>query len=807
MRHMRVVLFLVTLLVTSSLPLASASEGRATPCTSVDMGAMPDPIIINDQECVQIALGELQPGTIVEFDVDADVNFDFLVFRSTGLPAYQNDQSYRSATYWAEDTVFEDMVGTARWHWTVPTDEGAKNWFVILDNLDHLGDDNQGAQGGSTLQLSFDVTFPTTSYWNIHDSLVQLGVNSHTKLVDENLMILDEGTQVTISAIPLQGNPDLFILTENQRLSYLDGTAPEFRVPGADLLQITSEGSVTWTVDAAHANQPLWLYADNEVGPTGGGDGSTEAIFTVIVELLPILDATITSTSTSLDVGALATISATDTPNLSNQVDTNAYEWDLDGDGIYELTGPSTDVFWQTEGTFPISLRVNGVDGRTHTSTLSIQVTDQSYPVAVINGGNNIVRGFGESFTLTSSSTDNFGIDREEWWADGNLIQSDSGTGNTFTYSFDSAGNHSVTLRAYDLANWSTDLTVNITIQDRTPPVLEAITGPKEVMAGEENTWRINATDPNSPQLTWFWDFDRSVDLDENGNTADDRQASGDLVTWTFTEGGDYSITCTVTNAQGLSSTREINVYVEAKPVEKSSTMTYVYGGGAILLALAVIVGGVFLYRSLNQRRAHQEMMEAEAARKAAEEAEANREVGREEQLSMFQNRGNESSGFARGGGNEMAEIAGVGAGYGTQQTMAQAPVQSVSDSALLSAFEEEDEPTVQPEPQPEPKPEVKPQSTTPTSTEKSSVLTSGIELPNVLNQPSPEPTPAPVVQTAPSPTPEPAPVEIESTPQSTEVRGACDECGQQYAVDMPIGVQQAQIACPKCGNLSVIRR
>ena len=42
--------------------------------------------------------------------------------------------------------------------------------------------------------------------------------------------------------------------------------------------------------------------------------------------------------------------------------------------------------------------------------------------------------------------------------------------------------------------------------------------------------------DPNSPQLTWFWDFDRSVDLDENGNTADDRQASGDLVTWSFSE-------------------------------------------------------------------------------------------------------------------------------------------------------------------------------------------------------------------------------------------------------------------------------
>ena len=121
-------------------------------------------------------------------------------------------------------------------------------------------------------------------------------------------------------------------------------------------------------MDADHSNQPLWLYADNEQGPTGGGDGSSEAIFTVIIELLPILDATITSTSVSLDVEESTTISATSTPNLSDQVDTNAYEWDLDGDGIYELTGASTDISWQTEGTFPISLRVNGVDGRTNTS-------------------------------------------------------------------------------------------------------------------------------------------------------------------------------------------------------------------------------------------------------------------------------------------------------------------------------------------------------------------------------------------------------------------------------------------------------
>ena len=54
-------------------------------------------------------------------------------------------------------------------------------------------------------------------------------------------------------------------------------------------------------------------------------------------------------------------------------------------------------------------------------------------PVAVINGGNNIVRGFGESFTVASSSTDNFGIDRKSGGADGSFIRSDLNR-KSFTY-------------------------------------------------------------------------------------------------------------------------------------------------------------------------------------------------------------------------------------------------------------------------------------------------------------------------------------------------------------------------------------
>ena len=792
-------LFVVSLLLLAILPLGSASQGRSTVCGTTDLGSIPDPIIISDQNCEQIALGILQPGTIVEFEVNGDVNFDFLVFRNAALQVYANDQSYRSSAYWAEETVFENMVNSARWHWTVPTDESEKNWWVILDNLAHPSDDGEGAQGGTSLQVNIDISFLTPNYWNLYDGLVHLPVNDHSKLIDENNLVLDEGTQIEISAIPMEGNPDLFILTESQRTGYLDGTAPEFRVSGADLLDITTEDSVIWTVDAAHANQPLYIYADNEQGPTGGGDGQSNAKFTVIVNLIPVINATISSASSSytigdyIDVGEKIILSANSTPNLSNQIDTSQFEWDLDGNGQFEFTGSWTEVSWAQEGSNTIHLRANGVDGRTDTSSITIDVDDVTNPSAIINGGSNIVRGFGESFILTSSSTDNFGIDREEWWADGNLIQSNNGTSNTFTYSFNSAGNHSVELKSFDLANRSSSATKLILIQDRTAPILEDISGPIEVKQGEQNSWRLNASDDESSMLTWKWDFDIETDADGDGDSTNDVQAAGDLVSWTFNEGGDYSVTCTVTNEQGISSSREVIVYVESKEESSSSSMELIYTIGGVLAALVIVVGIIGFILSVRRRSVHQEMMRVESERVAAEEAEAAREPTHEEQLSMYQSR-NETSSFQRAGsGGEMAEIAGVGLSYGSQRPAVSTPVQNASDVDLLAAFGEEDEPQPEETVTPEPEPKSKPAES---SAPQGSVIASGIQLPDVITRtspPSPEETkPKPIVQ---------------NQPHTTEVTGTCKSCNQQYAVDMPVEVSKARVDCPKCGESGIITR
>jgi len=807
----------IAVLLLSSVPSTGAAEGRAVSCTTTDLGLLPGQFNIADQGCEQVALGSLVPGTVVEFDLSANTDFDLLVFRANALPVYANEQSYRSDIYWASETVFESLTGNARWHWTVPLDESETNWYVVLDNMAHTGDDGMGSQGGGTVTIDLDITFPATNYWTLHDGLVQLGVNSHQKLVDENLLILDEGSQISISGIPMSGDADVFILTENQRLSYLDGNSPEFRVTGADLLMITAEGSTSVTIDETHANQPLYLYVDNEVGPTGGGDGQTDAALTVVVTLLPVLDATISGMDNmALDVGESITLSANNTPNLSDQINTAAHEWDLDADGTYELTRSWAEIEWDTPGNRTVNLRVHGVDERVDTVSVTYNVADQTPPLAIINGGTDLVRGYSEDFTLASSSTDNHLIAFEEWWVNGNLHTNASGTGNSFTHSFGTPGNHTVTLKSFDASGLSDSVMVTVTVTDRTPPQPGTIVGPSEMMVGEQGTWSLNANDPQSAGLTWTWDFDRSHDADGDGDSKNDVQATGSQVSWTFNKAGSHSITATVTNDAGMSTEEEISVHVEAEPVSASSTSEMVvYAFGALGL-LVLAVGAFLFYQRFRQREAHDELIQAEAARRAAEDDESAREPDHSEQLSMFSRDSNDGSGGWSGSarGDDMADIAGVGAGYGAQVVTQTQPA-SAEDAELLAAFDDpvEEAPAVEPEPEVKAEPK-------PAPVARASVLSSGIELPGVLHDvakreataaaavaspASVDPTPAPAPTVAAAPSPAPAPVQASSA--TTEVTGACNACGQRYAVDMPEGISEARIDCPKCSARNTIRR
>jgi len=299
--------------------------------------------------------------------------------------------------------------------------------------------------------------------------------------------------------------------------------------------------------------------------------------------------------------------------------------------------------------------------------------------------------------------------------------------------------------------------------------------------------------------LTWTWDFDRSVDSDQDGDSTNDVEATGALVEWTFEKAGTYSITCTVTNAEGLTTQEELSVHVIGDETLDRKTSEMVLYGGGILGIIVVLVGGFLLFQRAQQSRANEELMQMESSRRAEEEAEAAHEPGHEEQLTMFQ-RSESAEHGRRDTGDEMSQIAGVDGGYSAAPIAEARPI-SASDAELLAVFDDS-EPEPEPEPEPAAKAEPAPaQKASPEPEEKpvqgsATVLSSGIELPGVLHD---------VVKREAA---QNIPVEPEPAPESsTELVGACNQCGQRYAVDMPSGIAEARIDCPKCGERNTIRR
>ena len=147
---------LLVVLMLLMLPVQiQAAESKATvTCIQDDISQGASVWSLTDQSCLRMSLGLLSPGTTVEFNVSTDAAVDLLLFSSTGVVVYQQEQNYRRADVWESSSVFEDFTGEGTWKWSSPTDRGATRWYLVVDNLDHPQDQDQGALGGSSVGVS-----------------------------------------------------------------------------------------------------------------------------------------------------------------------------------------------------------------------------------------------------------------------------------------------------------------------------------------------------------------------------------------------------------------------------------------------------------------------------------------------------------------------------------------------------------------------------------------------------------------------------------------------------------------------------
>ena len=747
------------LILSLAIPSVNATESRETDCVSGSLSWS-----LQDQECAVFTLGSIVPGDVHSIQFQTDNEVDVLIFSQAGFAVYSNDQSYRSANVWDEQGTLESLNGTAEWRWTAPVDKSQTNWYLVIDNLDHPQDDDEGASGGYSASGSIAIESATVRSWTLHDSLWSMNAGEGKNIAGP--FSFREGTQVLIEALEIDGSPDIFFMTNQQKDLYLQDYSNDFRISDTDILSISSSSSRSWLVPAVHADQELYLMADNTASPTGGGSGSNPARLGIVLSILPILDAEISSPDNLLqvDVGQIISLSTSSTPNDWNQIDPDGFSWTFpEGDCSTSTTGNAVSLCWTTEGQRTVEVIVSSTDGRTDNETVTVIVVDSTPPSSQILVSGEIVRGVGESFTLSGQSLDNGGIAKEEWLVDGVSIQTQNQSSTSFTYSFDlpeDIGNHTITYLVFDLSGLSSESNITVQVSDTTAPVTSPITGTEIVNPGESISFSISASDPESSTLTYEWDIDGSVDSDSNGISDDDVDFTGSTITITYETGGSRFVSCVVTNEAGSTSIESFTITVLNPQTEDTSGSTS-FAMIAIIVLVSILIlfaGGAFAWQRSTARRVAEIIAEQEA-----EKSEEVAPPSVEEQSQMFSSRRS----------NDFESIAGMSSSDIPRSSSNQ------SSEVLNDLFSEEEEPDL---PEEEPisiqRDEVKTPSSSPSSL--------GIEIPSMETSTF---------------------VEEPIKEQAKTIESSCSSCNESFEVDLPPGVSSGKTACPHCGSIEFVQR
>jgi len=834
------VALMVLLLLTSSAPAIDAAGKGVISCTPADLDMVPASWNIDDGACVRIDLGVLSAGDTLSFDVSADTNVDILLFSASSISVYQNEQNYRLDSVWHSDSVFESFQGDGTWHWTAPDDRGDTRWYLVLDNMAHPQDQGEGAQAGSLATVVLDVQEVDSPVFGIVDTIVRLDSGGHSVLAGP--LVLDEGTQVNIFVTTMQGAPDIFLVTGTQMEFYEQGTtANGMDDNNADMLLVLEERSISWSVNSDYSGQELYLVVDNRPGPPSGGAGTGFVATTVVMDLIPILQPTITNASDldTIDVGAEVILDASDTPNFSDQIDSeNGFQWDTNGDGIYDFSGSTITVSWAEPAEISIGLRAVSQDGRSATVYLNTTIQDISPPDVSLSASDIIRKDFDDELLLTANIDDNWGIYSVEWLVDEAVIQNYSSwnwqDGKTFTFRFDSsylAGYHDVTIRVTDNEGQVTERTAIIDLYDSTPPLVSQQTVETTAILGQPIQLTAEAIDAESPTLTYFWDLDIQTDANSDGIMNNDMDASGTSITEIFQQKGTYEIVCTIVNEAGASTQVTYLVSVRSSSDDGSGLSPMMLGmATAVLLIIIIGIIGMITWRRMSNAR-----LEALLEEQVAAEEETPRELSVEEQKAMY------GAGSATLDQPTSMSTTSQFGQYGTGMSGASDPQATISEDAAmgdsdLEALMSTPEPISESN-QSSPASELLSQfSNDDSAVEEESVEFSHDELAGVseevwspdevdeIEQEGSLPTPP-----APEPDPEadslldgedlPAPpvpqsedllipptLEEDSEPKSRTVQQDCSQCEQRFEVTLPEGHDIARTACPSCGAIETIR-
>ena len=251
------------------------------------------------------------------------------------------------------------------------------------------------------------------------------------------------------------------------------------------------------------------------------------------------------------------------------------YEWDLDGDGTFELdtgTTPSATSSYTASGTIPVSLRVTDDDGDTDVDQVSLRVHRAPTAGFIFQPSSPQA---GEAVTFSSTSSDPDGpLAGLDWDLDGDG-QFDDASGQTATAAFP-PGSHQVSLKATDAdgatstASRVVDVSGDVYNQG---PEASFVFLPNKPRAGKKVLMTSTSTDPDGQIEQQSWDLDGDGGFDD---------ATGPSASKRFTRAGEFEVGLRVTDNDGATDESVVTIRVRRRGLQLLSPFPIVRISGTV---------------------------------------------------------------------------------------------------------------------------------------------------------------------------------------------------------------------------------
>jgi PKD repeat protein len=307
--------------------------------------------------------------------------------------------------------------------------------------------------------------------------------------------------------------------------------------------------------------------------------GQASLVDEMVVTVADVTDPTADAgADQEVDMGTEVTFDGT---GSDDNVAVVSWEWTFGDDGAQSLPDETATYTFENAGVFTVTLTVEDAALNSDTDTVVITVIDTEAPFA--DAGEDVSVVVGGTVTLNGTgSSDNVGIASYTWTftdVTGQVL-----IGVEQEYTFENEGDFTITLTVVDAEGGSdTDEVVVHVLPENSAPTADA--GDDQPVT-EGDTVTLDGTgstdDGGAEALNYTWTFEY------DGETV---TRYGAEVEFTFDIPGEYDVTLTVEDEDGLTSSDSVTITVE----EKSATFIEQYWWALAALAAVIVVAAAIM--------------------------------------------------------------------------------------------------------------------------------------------------------------------------------------------------------------------